>query len=88
MAESDCQCGLLATPLATAAGRVFGPRGVVLLSTGFLISAFGYLSGMMLAVPERASPLRAKEWSTLRRWVVVASVRYFIADHTRAAVDV
>lgn len=29
-------------PLATAAGRVFGPWGVVLLSTGFLISAFGY----------------------------------------------
>ena len=40
-----------ATPLATAAGRVFGPWGVVLLSTGFMISAFGYLSGMMLAVP-------------------------------------
>ncbi len=40
-----------ATPLATAAGRVFGPWGVVLLSAGFLISAFGYLSGMMLAVP-------------------------------------
>lgn len=39
------------TPLATAAGRVFGPWGVVLLSTGFMISAFGYLSGMMLAVP-------------------------------------
>ncbi len=40
-----------ATPLATAAGRVFGPWGVVLLSGGFLVSAFGYLSGMMLAVP-------------------------------------
>jgi amino acid transporter len=40
-----------ATPLATAAGRVFGPWGVVLLSAGFLVSAFGYLSGMMLAVP-------------------------------------
>jgi APA family basic amino acid/polyamine antiporter len=40
-----------ATPLATAAGKVFGPWGVVMLSTGFLISAFGYLSGMMLAVP-------------------------------------
>jgi amino acid transporter len=40
-----------ATPLATAAGKVFGPGGVVLLSTGFMISAFGYLGGMMLAVP-------------------------------------
>lgn len=40
-----------ATPLATAAGRVFGPWGNALLSVGFLISAFGYLSGMMLAVP-------------------------------------
>ena len=40
-----------ATPLATAAGKVFGPWGVVMLSTGFMISAFGYLSGMMLAVP-------------------------------------
>jgi amino acid transporter len=39
------------TPLASAAGRVFGPWGVVLLSAGFMISAFGYLSGMMLAVP-------------------------------------
>jgi basic amino acid/polyamine antiporter, APA family len=38
-------------PLATAAGKVFGPWGVVLLSTGFMISAFGYLGGMMLAVP-------------------------------------
>ncbi|MEO8337603.1 MAG: APC family permease, partial [bacterium] len=40
-----------ATPLVTAAGKVFGPSGVVLLSAGFMISAFGYLSGMMLAVP-------------------------------------
>jgi APA family basic amino acid/polyamine antiporter len=40
-----------ATPLATAAGKVFGPWGVVMLSTGFMISVFGYLSGMMLAVP-------------------------------------
>jgi amino acid transporter len=40
-----------ATPLATAAGRVFGPWGNALLSVGFLVSAFGYLSGMMLAVP-------------------------------------
>jgi amino acid transporter len=40
-----------ATPLADAAGQVFGPWGVVLLSVGFVISAFGYLSGMTLAVP-------------------------------------
>ena len=40
-----------ATPLATAAGRVFGPWGIALLSGGFAISAFGYLSGMTLAVP-------------------------------------
>ena len=39
------------TPLATAAGRVFGPAGTALLSAGFLISAAGYLSGMTLAVP-------------------------------------
>jgi len=39
------------TPLVSAAARVFGPWGGVLLSAGFLISAFGYLSGMMLAVP-------------------------------------
>lgn len=40
-----------ATPLATAAGRVFGPWGATMLATGFIISAFGYLSGMTLAVP-------------------------------------
>jgi amino acid transporter len=39
------------TPLADAAGRVFGAWGVMLISAGFMISAFGYLSGMMLAVP-------------------------------------
>jgi amino acid transporter len=39
------------TPLAHAAARVFGPWGSVLLSAGFVISAFGYLSGMTLAVP-------------------------------------
>lgn len=39
------------TPLASAAGRVFGPWGALLLSIGFVISAFGYLSGMTLAVP-------------------------------------
>lgn len=40
-----------ATPLADAAGRVFGRWGVAMISAGFMISAFGYLSGMMLAVP-------------------------------------
>jgi len=40
-----------ATPLADAAGRVFGGWGVVMISTGLMISAFGHLSGMMLAVP-------------------------------------
>ena len=40
-----------ATPLVDAAGRIFGPWGVVMVSTAFMISAFGYLSGMMLAVP-------------------------------------
>jgi basic amino acid/polyamine antiporter, APA family len=40
-----------ATPLVDAAGQVFGPWGVLLISAGFMISAFGYLSGMMLAVP-------------------------------------
>ena len=39
------------TPLADAAGRVFGAWGVAMISAGFMISAFGYLSGMMLAVP-------------------------------------
>ncbi|HEY2065935.1 MAG TPA: APC family permease [Gemmatimonadaceae bacterium] len=39
------------TPLAHAAARVFGSWGSVLLSVGFLVSAFGYLSGMTLAVP-------------------------------------
>lgn len=40
-----------ATPLVTTAGKVFGSWGLVMLSGGFMISAFGYLSGMMLAVP-------------------------------------
>jgi APA family basic amino acid/polyamine antiporter len=40
-----------ATPLADAAGRIFGRWGVAMISAGFMISAFGYLSGMMLAVP-------------------------------------
>lgn len=40
-----------AAPLASAAGRVFGPWGATMLSIGFMISAFGYMSGMTLAVP-------------------------------------
>ena len=40
-----------ATPLADAAGRVFGGWGTAMIAVGFMISAFGYLSGMMLAVP-------------------------------------
>lgn len=40
-----------ATPLADAAGHVFGRWGVAMISAGFMVSAFGYLSGMMLAVP-------------------------------------
>jgi len=39
------------TPLTDAAGRIFGPWGAALLSTGVLLSTLGYLSGMMLAVP-------------------------------------
>jgi basic amino acid/polyamine antiporter, APA family len=39
------------TPLADAAGRVFGPWGVALLSAGVVLSTLGYLSGMTLAVP-------------------------------------
>ncbi|MBA3671880.1 MAG: APC family permease [Gemmatimonadaceae bacterium] len=38
-------------PLATAAGHVLGPSGATILGVGFIISAFGYLSGMTLAVP-------------------------------------
>ena len=40
-----------ATPLATAAGRMFGPIGATVLSAGFIISATGYLSGMSLSAP-------------------------------------
>ena len=39
------------TPLADAAGRVFGPWGRGLLLVGVVISTFGYISGMTLAVP-------------------------------------
>ncbi len=40
-----------ATPLASAAGKVMGPSGAALINAGFLVSAFGYLCGMTLAVP-------------------------------------
>ncbi len=39
------------TPLADAAGVVFGPAGRTMLLVGVVISTFGYLSGMALAVP-------------------------------------
>ncbi len=39
------------TPLADAAGIVLGPWGRTLLLVGVVISTFGYLSGMALAVP-------------------------------------
>jgi basic amino acid/polyamine antiporter, APA family len=39
------------TPLADAAGAVLGPWGRVLLLVAVVVSTFGYLSGMTLAVP-------------------------------------
>jgi amino acid transporter len=39
------------TPLADAAGRALGPWGSGLLALGVVVSTFGYLSGMTLAVP-------------------------------------
>jgi amino acid transporter len=38
-------------PLAAAAARAFGPGGGLLLLVGASVSMFGYLSGMMLAMP-------------------------------------
>lgn len=43
--------GTSTTPLADAAGAVFGPWGRSLLLIGVVVSTFGYLSGMTLAVP-------------------------------------
>jgi amino acid transporter len=40
-----------ATPLADAAGQVFGPWGKVMLLSAVVVSTFGYLSGMTLAIP-------------------------------------
>lgn len=39
------------TPLADAAGRAMGRWGAALLTLGVVLSTFGYLSGMTLAVP-------------------------------------
>ena len=39
------------TPLADAAGAVLGPWGSILLLTAVVVSTFGYLSGMTLAIP-------------------------------------
>ena len=39
------------TPLADAAGRVLGPWGRTLLLVGAAVSMFGYLCGMILAIP-------------------------------------
>lgn len=39
------------TPLAETAGRMFGPAGRTLLLVGAAVSMFGYVSGMILAVP-------------------------------------
>jgi len=39
------------TPLADAAGVVLGPWGRILLLSAVVISTFGYLSGMTLAIP-------------------------------------
>jgi amino acid transporter len=39
------------TPLADAAGRVFGSWGRTLLLVGAAVSMFGYLCGMILAIP-------------------------------------
>jgi amino acid transporter len=39
------------TPLASAAGVAMGPSGRVLILVGSVVSMFGYVSGMTLAVP-------------------------------------
>jgi len=45
------ELGASGTPLADAAGRMFGPPGRALLLIGATVSMFGYVSGMILAVP-------------------------------------
>jgi len=39
------------TPLADVAGAVLGPWGALLLGAAVVVSTFGYLSGMILAIP-------------------------------------
>lgn len=39
------------SPLADAAGVVMGPFGATLLGVGIVVSTFGYLCGMILAIP-------------------------------------
>ena len=45
------ELGAAETPLADAAGRMFGPGGRTLVLIGATVSMFGYVSGMTLAVP-------------------------------------
>jgi APA family basic amino acid/polyamine antiporter len=45
------ELGAAETPLADAAGRMFGPAGRTLVLIGATVSMFGYVSGMTLAVP-------------------------------------
>lgn len=39
------------SPLADVAGAIMGPAGAVLLGAAIVVSTFGYLSGMILAIP-------------------------------------
>ena len=39
------------SPLADVAGAIMGPPGAVLLGAAIVVSTFGYLSGMILAIP-------------------------------------
>jgi len=45
------ELGVQSTPLAEAAGRVFGPFGRTLLLVGAAVSMLGFVGGMILAVP-------------------------------------
>jgi APA family basic amino acid/polyamine antiporter len=45
------ELGSSPTPLADAAGRMWGRSGRALLLVGATVSMFGYVSGMILAVP-------------------------------------
>ena len=73
------------TPLADAAGRIFGPWGRALLLVGAAISMFGYLCGMTLAIP-RALFALARDGFLPR---VVASVHpRFHTPHVAIAVQV